>query len=159
MPLSRFCAAYLSSTTTPALTTTYAINPVGLTAAGVADPTRVIAVGQVGVGACESITIFATVTQTVGGTMTGITLKAQVSDDGANPTTVAAANWTDIMIADLPTATAEIEKSVTGVDGSTVQAAFGTTSARGARHFRILLRSIGANAAAGESAAVFVVGN
>tara|TARA_R110000868_G_scaffold396987_1_gene669515 strand:+ start:187 stop:651 length:465 start_codon:yes stop_codon:yes gene_type:complete len=146
----RFLAASLSSTTTPALTTSYAVRP------AYADGT-VMAVANQSVGNSATQTFFASVTQTAPGTMTAITLKAQVSFDGANSTTATAANWTDVIITNLATGVTAIEHTLTGVDGATACATYGTESGRNAPYMRVCVKSVTANAAAGESATVYVV--
>ena len=50
-----------------------------------------------------------------------------------------------------------IEHSITGVDGATACATFGTESGRNAPYMRVCVKSIGAAAATGESATVYVV--
>lgn len=145
-----YLSASLSSTTTPALTTSYAVRPAYSTGA-------VMDVAKQSIGRTSTQTFFASVTQTVPGTMTGITLKVQVSFDGANSTTATAANWTDILITNIADGTTAIEHSITGVDGATACATYGTESGRNAPYMRVLVKSIGAAAATGESATVYVV--
>lgn len=158
----RFCSASLSSTTTPALTTSYAIRPAYVDNDGIATATA-MDVDKQGVGAIPTLGLFASVTQTTAGTMTAIVLKAQVSYTGTDPTTAAAANWTDILITNLSGAASSstgatgIEHTITGVNDATVYAAFGTESNRNARYLRVLVKSVTGDAAAGESAVVYAV--
>lgn len=152
----RFCSASQSSTTTPALTISYAARPVYVDNDGAATTTVMDARSQ-GIGMSTAQTFTASVTQTVAGTMTGITLKAQVSYTGTDPTVAASAHWTDIEITDLADGATQVEHSITGSDGATVRATYGTTNATNAPYCRVLVKSIGANAAADESASVFVV--
>lgn len=147
MPLPEFVSFYASSTTTPALTTSYAVAPkfADLSAS---------TVGVQGLGRTSTQTFLATVTAAALSSMTGITLKVQVSQDGANPTTADAGNWTDIEITNLADGTTAVEHTIAVAAGATAAATLGTTNASNAPYARVLVKSTGANAGAGDSARV-----
>lgn len=153
---ARFCTASQSSTTTPALTTAYAIRPVYIDNDGVAT-SRVMLVGAQGIGMTRAQTFMATVTCANPQTLTGITFKIQVSYDGANATTAAATNWNDVEITNLADNTTAIEHTLSCGAGLTATANYGTTNATNAPYCRTLVKATGGNAVAGESATVYVV--
>jgi hypothetical protein len=147
LSVAEFVSFYATSATTPALTTSYAVAP---KYADLSTST----VGVQGIGATSTQTFMATVTAALGSSMTGITLKVQVSEGGASATTAAATNWTDIEITNLATGTNSVEHTVSVSAGATATATFGTTNASNAPYCRVLVKSVGANASANESAKV-----
>lgn len=151
-----YAVASLSSTTTPALTTSYAVRPVRLASDGSLTASTMPVADQ-GIGATEAQTFFVRVARANAGTLTGATFKLQVSYDGANSTTATAANWTDVQIANLADGSIAVEHTLSPAAGATAHGAFGTTGARNAPYARLLVRSTGGNAGAGESAVAYVV--
>lgn len=144
MPHPRsFIVAQLSSTTTPALTTTYAVRP------AYANGT-VMAVGEQGIGSSETQTFAASVTEASGGGFTGITFEVQVSADGANSTTAAATNWKSVKITNLNDGTVNNVQSVSVGAGATAVGVFGGTNCRNMPFTRVIVKSTGANAGAGD---------
>lgn len=150
MALATFTVAALSSTTTPALTTAYASRPT------YADGVTVESSASQGFGRSLTQTFFASVTR-AGGAFTGITFKVQVSFDGANPLTAAAVNWTDIQIVNLADSTKAIEQSISPGANATACATYGTQDASNAPFVRVLVKSTGGNAGAGDSATINAV--
>lgn len=146
-----FISAQLSSTTTPALTTAYAVRPAY-------SDGSVMLVAKQGLARTATQTFFAKAARAGAGTFTGITIKAQISDDGLNPTDATAANWTDILLEDLAVGAASlaIEHTLSPGAGATAYKRLGTTSARNAPYMRVLMKATGGAAAAGESGTVQV---
>lgn len=144
-----FHSLALTSATTPALTTSYAVRPVNVSDA-------VVDAGQQGIGAREAVMFFVKCTDTTAG-FTGGTVKAQVSYDGANSTTAAAVNWKDIYLTDVSTGTVAIEHTITPGAGATAWVALATTSTRNAPYVRVLGKSTGAAGGTGDTLDVWAV--
>lgn len=152
MNSNMYTVADMSSTTTPALSTSYDVRPAD------ADGAAVDARSQ-SLGRTATQTYFARVTEASGGGMTGVAFKAQVSEDGADWDDPTAANWTDIYLVRLDDGVKLKEHTLSVGAGDTAHAAYGTTDNRNAPFSRVLLKSVGANAGAGDLASVKVVGS
>jgi hypothetical protein len=149
-----FRVASLDSTTTPALTTSYAVRPVYMPAGTVVMDAR-----NQGIGATERQTFLASVTRDAAGTMTAIVISVQISDDGANPTDATATNWRAVQITNLADNVSDDEHTLSVSAGATATANYGTTYVSNAPYSRVLVKSVTANAGVGDSCFVDAVAN
>lgn len=149
LPVPNYHALAMTSATTPALTTSYAVRPVN-------DADVVVDPAKQGLGRCSTAAFYVKCTDTTAG-FTGATVKVQISHDGADATTAAAVNWIDVYSTNVATATVAIEHTITPGGGATAWMCLATESIRNAPYVRVLGKSTGANAGTGDTLDVWVV--
>lgn len=132
-----------SSTTTPALTTTYAVRPAY-------SDGRVMDVAKQGSGRISAATYFAKATEASGGGFTGISFKIQISQTGDNPTDATATNWITVSSTRLSDNTTAFEWTLSVGVGATAWDAYACAGILNAPFRRVLMKSTGANAGAGD---------
>lgn len=147
--LPNYHALALTSATTPALTTSYAVRPVN-SANVVVDP------GEQGIGRCETAAFYVKCTDTTAG-FTGGTVKVQISHDGADATTAAAVNWIDVYCTNVASGAIAIEHTITPGAGLTAWMCLATESTRNAPYARVLGKATGASGGTGDTLDVWVV--
>lgn len=143
MAIGPFHSLLLTSATTPALTTAYAVRPVY-------SDDALDTVANQGIGRAATSTIFVKCVRAAGA-FTGATVKVQVSYDGLTSTTAAAVNWLDVFTTDLSSGAVTVEHTVSPGGSATAWLALGTESTRNAPFVRVLGKATGGAAGAGDS--------
>jgi hypothetical protein len=138
-----FIVASQSSTTTPALTTSYAVRPAY-------SDGRVMEVAKQAIGRLTGTTYFAKAVEAAGGGFTGINFKIQISQDGLNPTDASAVNWKTISSTRLSDNTTAFEWDLSVGVGATAWDVYACSGIRNAPYRRVLMKATGANAGAGD---------